>query len=444
MSFCVAHRVNTTGTTSKLVTNFPLYFFQAYLALTVFVYAYGPWPWPTREPIMLYGFLFFVQAGLWFGYKSGLKGGAYRYTGRLTPFRIFNISLWVNAIWIGPSYILRTGSLSLDVAAVAQSIVMGLTDPGAMYAEKVEALASVEQTSSLGYITQLISPLLWPMVPLGVFLWRELPLFKKVAFVLIASLDLLSWVAIGTNKGLFDIFIIAFWVALARNTSLIRSITSPRAIKNLMLTSLAISALVLFFAIGQEGRSGGEARTFDRSANISLDLDNWMIASLPDSGKMAFGALASYLTQGYYPLSLSLPEEFTFSYGVGHSYYYTGILQSFLGQGVVSDLTYPAKIESYGWDRFEKWHSIYPWIASDLTFPGVIVFVFMIGRLTAKAWIESIVSKNPLAITLFSLLVIMLFYFPANNQVLAFSRTANAFWFVLLAWSLKRAPVKSC
>jgi hypothetical protein len=100
--------------------------------------------------------------------------------------------------------------------------------------------------------------------------------------------------------------------------------------------------------------------------------------------------------------------------------------------------TYPARIDVRSWDLYGKWHSLYPWIASDLSFPGTIVFMFVIGWFFGLVWIDVAFCQNPFAVCLFALFLIMLFYIPANNQVLGFAQTALPFWTLLPLWFFSR------
>ena len=99
---------------------------------------------------------------------------------------------------------------------------------------------------------------------------------------------------------------------------------------------------------------------------------------------------------------------------------------------------YPVRIEKYGWDSVGLWSSIYPWIASDVSFSGTILVVFLVGRLFALSWLDTLSGHNPFAVVMFSILAIVLFYFPANNQMLQSGEGFTAFWGILLLWLRSR------
>jgi hypothetical protein len=64
--------------------------------------------------------------------------------------------------------------------------------------------------------------------------------------------------------------------------------------------------------------------------------------------------------------------------------------------------------------------------------------MFLIGRLFALVWLDAVFCRNPCAVCLLALVLTMLFYVPANNQVLAFPGAAIPFWALLILWSLTR------
>ena len=145
-----------------------------------------------------------------------------------------------------------------------------------------------------------------------------------------------------------------------------------------------MSGLIVFFANSMVGRSGGQTIPFYiGTTGVIADEDNLLIAFLPDSSKGVGSMFISYLTQGYYALSMALDEPFVPCYGIGNSYFFTGLSRRFLGPTTISDRTYPARLETYGWDRFGKWHTFYTWVASDVSFPGVLLVMVLVGRLFA-------------------------------------------------------------
>ena len=150
---------------------------------------------------------------------------------------------------------------------------------------------------------------------------------------------------------------------------------------------------------------------------ILVDYDNGVVRYLP-SGSLRTGVvgLSFYVTHGYYGLYLSLDKPFVPMFGVGHSLFLTQQAVRLTGNEQIAMMSYPKRIEEDGWDALGLWSTIYPWIASDVSFPGTVAVVFLIGRLFALAWYDALSGRNPFAYGMLAQFAIMLFYFPANNQ----------------------------
>jgi NhaP-type Na+/H+ or K+/H+ antiporter len=69
--------------------------------------------------------------------------------------------------------------------------------------------------------------------------------------------------------------------------------------------------------------------------------------------------------------------------------------------------------------------------------------MFLLGRLLALTWLDTLRGANPYAIALFSLVVIMVSYLPANNQVLQGPESLVAFFALLVIWAVTRRPARA-
>ena len=135
------------------------------------------------------------------------------------------------------------------------------------------------------------------------------------------------------------------------------------------------------------------------------------------NGLVFYSAITSYLTQGYRAFDLSQDEDFDFTWGVGNSTFFSRQIDRIFDLDI-SDKTYPAKLEEYGWDRYNYWSTFYVWWASDLGFFGVGFLMFFLGFMfrcienTKDMMVDDTASK-----ILYYYFVIMFFYLSANNQI---------------------------
>ena len=141
----------------------------------------------------------------------------------------------------------------------------------------------------------------------------------------------------------------------------------------------------------------------------------------------------SYLTQGYYGLALCLQLPFDPCYGLGSSFAIRHIVDD---MGFSIDiLTYPERIERvYGVPAFAKWHTIFPWLASDFTFAGALLIMGMIAMVWGRTLKDGLVTGNVFSITLFYWLTIIMLFVPANNQVFQTTTTMGAFIISFFMW----------
>jgi hypothetical protein len=126
-------------------------------------------------------------------------------------------------------------------------------------------------------------------------------------------------------------------------------------------------------------------------------------------------------------------------FGAGNSLFLTRNVAKMTGDEEFIEKSYPAKIEiEDGWGMYVLWHSIYPWIASDVSFPGTLVVVFFIGRIFALSWTDTLQGSNPFAVVAFAQLLTMLFYFPGNNQCLQSGEAFISFVVIMALWLYHR------
>jgi hypothetical protein len=425
-----------TAKDKRRIALYPIILIQIYLAVSVLVFAFGPWQWPVSNPLQLYSFLILAQVALLAGYLQAIKKQPRPASTKLRiPFLVI-VSLALNYLWIGHTYEERTGQ-PFDLISASTAAVAGITNPGAQYIEKRlnVPMLSAEPTSLMGYASFLALPIMCIALPLGMVFWKQLSVSVRVALVGFILIDLLLWSASGMNKGIADYAILLPCMLVARKPAILLNITRNLA-KIGVIAILGVGALITFFSVNMAGRSEDATMTlFDHDAGIAAEFHNPVLSTVPPVFQAPLAALSSYFVQGYYALSLSLKEPFIFCYGVGNSFTLEGLSRHIFNPPLY-DSTYPARIESKGWDSHGRWDSIYPWIASDLSFPGTIVFMFVLGRVFALVWTDVAFCRNVWAVCVLPQLLTMLFYIPANNQVLGFAPIP--FLTMLFLWHFSR------
>ena len=442
------NRMNSSAMRSvKIASSFgdwrkftPILIVECYLSFTVLVFAFGPWPWDVRNPVTLYTYLFLVQAALLLGYLSiTTKGSGTTYTGRYSSSKLLKVSVALNLAAIIPFYYLQLGRFDLSASGLLSQIVAGATDPGKAYRDILNAPRLGSHLVVLSSY-MLLTPILWLSVPLGVAAWESLSLKMKAAITFIFLANVATWIAIGTIQGIADN---AGIIAISMLASRRKPFKKRLNLRRIGAIVCALSAVVFFFSYAQNSRLRGKTMVLtDKDAGITLDTGNILIAGLPSEMQSMVGRGISYLSQGYYGLSLALEEPFQWSYGVGHSLFITGLVVEMTGFDA-TDLSYPARVDAHsGWNMSTRWDSVYPWLASDVTFPGTLLVMFLIGRLLASVWIDSQSGQNPYALPLFVITMLIILYFPASDKILTSVYSLGAFWGLLCLWLSTRRKIR--
>jgi hypothetical protein len=421
---------------------FPIIFFELYLNFTVVWFAIGPCEWEVENPLKLYGFLILAHLALLLGYLSAIRRQPMGYRVPLSPETLAKVSMLVAFVWAGPEFYIVRSDIR-GIADVIAAVISGFSDLSAAYADKFNVDAP--QDSAVGlFITRLRMLFLVFQVlyfPLCVVYWRRLNWAWRIGFLVVLLLDAAKWVMIGTTKGIADISLSLPWLLLVAKPSLLSRLNLKKAP---IYGAVAMACFSVFFVFFTRAKLGNDV---ERLSNISYDPDSpiysrpgfLLMSPLTSWQQHGVAYLSSYLTQGYYALGMCLDEPFVWCYGLGHGYFTAEASRRFFPPDYILNRTYPARIEeSQGYAMWVHWHSIYPWIASDVTFPGTLVVVFLIGRVFALLWLDGIRGENPVAIGLFYLFILLLYYFPANSQVTGFAFQAIPFWLLLIAWPLTR------
>lgn len=139
-----------------------------------------------------------------------------------------------------------------------------------------------------------------------------------------------------------------------------------------------------------------------------------------DTGIMLSGLLGVlfYVSHGYVGLSycLNLPFEFTW----GHTIFrgIAGTMLPYIGVDNLFINSYLVRNEMQnGWSALQVWSTVFPWLASDVTFWSIPIVMFIIGYSMKKSWKISVIFENPYALAFLGQLFIFCFMIPANNQL---------------------------
>lgn len=431
----------------RSVLYFPMKLVQIYLGFIIVLYIFGPFKWPTRNAFLLYLFLFLAQILLFSGYRSSLnkrnrpiKAPSTNYDKILLKY--LKVAISINLLFIILNTIRNTGLSFFSVSTLFEKVIRGLMNPGQQYRERF--FLNGYGGPFLTYITVILSPFLWMVLPLSLYYFKNINLFNKILTLVAFLFEAARWISIGTNKGIVDLIIIVCSILLIKilqdkylDAHIVKLKPKNRFIVYVLLFGL-IMAGISFFSNTINSRVGGVWGSESLAVSAApLNTDALLVRILPDFVKPTMIYVTSYLTQGYYGLSLALTEPFIPMFGIGNSMFLMDNCRSIFGVDFYR-YTYQTRLAYLGWDPLVNWHSIYVWLANDVSFFGILPLLYLLGRFFGSICKDAVVNRNPIACVIFCLLLIMFFYFPLNNQILSYPTTFMAFWGLTLYWLFKR------
>ena len=251
---------------------------------------------------------------------------------------------------------------------------------------------------------------------LGSLYWKNLTKRQKILYIIMClTIVVHNTLYVGSQKELIDLTIYIVTPILIRWTRESRHISIKRQV-------IAVAGVIVFSVfLGSviAGRRDLWMRLYNSTSSIGADYNNWIYKILPQSVANSITCLLPYITQGYRGLSLCLTLPFKWTFGMGSSFKVMNDVSRWFSIPLSSlEQSYPIRMEAqYGIGAYASWHTIFPWIASDFTFPGAIFVVSIFVYYWGKAWRESISSSSWIAPVLFSQLTIFVLFIPCNNQL---------------------------
>lgn len=408
-----------------------------YLAGTFLIFLLSNLVGEVENMIALCVFVGLAYGGFYLGFRTGALSSRLPATAtRIEHFGATRWQLWL--VVLGSLYFLFwAGNQLYEFGGTSPGeIIRGILSPGASYKAKFEIYElrlDTNRVSRLLQVLVLLSILYAINIPLAITSWPRLSLPLRGLFLLSVLVYVASFLFIGTMKGVGDVFLFALagmGVLLAKQAVQGRRfITDTQA--RVLLAVLAV-AVFAYMANNQVARAEEFGITESR---IVGDVSNTLLAKI-FGHNVAYGVytVLAYPSHGYLGLSYSLQQPFEFSYGAGFSQALESYRFQVFGGEDLRYLTYPYRAETAtGWPAGMYWSTIFPWLASDMTFFLVPVFMALLGFIFARVWIACIFRRSVLALAAFGQFVIFVAFIPANNQVLM---QRQGLWVVLTLLAL--------
>lgn len=407
----------------------------AIINLPLLLFAFGPISYSIDNGVVLYPYVIACNSLFLVGFGFGCYTLP-RPSACIDSNRVYNFGVAALLVLVVLTFVERS--------PIVSNFGVALDDPGAVYNATQEASLMVQSGKGklVDYIAvywqMLLGPLIALVYPMLISGWSQLSMPQRALGLAAVGGNLFVNVAMtGASKFAADaalLFPFLLWIRRQQT----RSIGSLRQV---LAGACAVAAIFLlaisFFGATVSGRPG-EGQNITKADILLMgdDPENLFVTWLPAEVKPAIVGVIRYMTHGFNNLSLCLGLPFEWTYGVGNSLVLTQYAEKLAGEGEIFRKTYPGRAEQqYGYEAgLRRWHTIYPWLASDFTFPGVVVVMAVLGWVFSVVLGDAIGAKNPIATSLACYFLIMTFYFSANNQVLQNSAQCVPFLLTILWW----------
>lgn len=391
-----------------------------------------------ENPVLLVVFVAAAHLALYFGFHIGLvqqwaiiKSGV---TESGPRGKTVAILVFAGAVYFALYGVAHLGEYGAAGFSDALSTAL---NPGEAYAKKFaiyEEQINQGRVNKVIQIVVLFGALQCILIPLLIVFWERVSNYLRILALSSIGLYMLFFLYIGTMKGVGDVLIYLAVGFLVRRSRLVY-ITGPMQHKKKTSIKLRLMVIIAFLAFFAYMTSAMQSRTEvlgDAALKEKGLLENVVYSLLGDDlGRGVVIALA-YPTGGYSGLDKNLSTPFKWSYGLGAIPALNSYKNQYFGGNDLFKETYPARTEALtGYPALMFWATIYPWLASDLTFPGAVIFMGLVGWFMSYLWVESITYARPLSIALFGQMFLLIVYVPANNQIFQ-SRSSFIGFFTLL------------
>ncbi|CAN5652682.1 hypothetical protein BH23GEM9_BH23GEM9_22630 [soil metagenome] len=409
----------------------PLFLLLGWIGFTLLMFAGGPYEYELAHPARLWLFLVAVNIGLVAGYARGCRSTGRGYRGAWRTVRLTKAIIGVVALMKLVELIATGGG---DVARVA----MVFRDPTAVYTS-----SSVMSAPGLfSYISIGEAPLSALGIALGVYYWRLLSPATRAGLLLVVGLVVLGALGAAVRGSLVFLAVFAgSGVAAAYSSGLVK-ITRRRKALVLVSAAVLVIAFLSYFSYLAENRAGIDTDVmYNPVTMMRPDMESRFYQVLPEAWHLSGTVIAFYASHAYYRLGQTMELPFEGSgFGAGHSIFLVRNVARLAALPEFEDRSYGYRLDRVTNDgtvgRF--WVTFYAWAASDVTFPGVVVVVFIIGYLLSLAWADILFRSNPLAVPAFAALFFIVYSFPLTNPLQDGPGLAT-FGGIPLLWLITRA-----
>lgn len=410
----------------KLVSLYFLYIFSGIL-----IYFFGPMEYADHNKLLTFFYILNCYLLLFFGFFVGSKSfhlNINKKEGRhASPSKELKLFLFSSVITIFfNSYVIYD---------LYQNILNSGLDKFGAGAIYYLNLNSEKETGIITMLMTLFSPLSFISINIGVKLYRSLKFNHKLVLYFVVISSLLSYLLKGTNFGIFIVVI----------NILISSYIYSSGVKISKLKSLLIALLLPMF-VSLFLYNLGSRLNIDyipsTIAGVEINRDHFIFNILPVQLSLPASVAGSYISQGYYAVSLMFNYNFDSTLGFGSGYFLLGKFSNILGDDFFK-YTYQYKMDEL-WAYRTQWHTAFVWLSNDFGYYSVFILCFIFGVLSSVVYKDAKRNKGIVSTTLFAVISIILVFIPANNILMSNPFIFMTFYSLFIIWILRTKVYIKC
>lgn len=390
---------------------------------TILLFAFGPFRYYISNPGILYFYLAAAQVAIMWGYHTGIRAGARDSKWSGSVIKLVSLCLAVSL-----------AKLLFDYAAGIRtlSVTLGFQDP-----TLARALENLRPGDYLGIF---LAPFTYSAIPLTVYYWNRVGRLARSIFLILVLDIVVGSISTATRSGILSLLIFTGVPILLKNVN--RTIVFTKKMRYLGIGLLTLSGFLVYGSFITNSRSVTvpyEVRLRARQ-DAWFDFDHPMYQMLPEGIRSGVLEATYYYTHGYRWLAVSLEKPFIgTAFGAGHSRFLTRNVVRILGSSGFLRQSYFFRLNMEDGMLLSKWITAYPWIASDVTFPGSIIIMWLFGLVLAQSFLDATHGKNPFAVVLCTLLVFQFVSLP-QVTITQDGPVVVVFYLMLVLWLKNRAP----
>lgn len=405
------------------ISEAPKKFIIMYMIMVFFLYVFGALNWVKENLFLLTIFyiivLLSVKTGYDYGYSLKIKRRPSIYLSKTH----INLLLILSVINLYPTMMITFAEEHLTIDVIRYKIFLATQGLGDAYYERGMNILNVSIFKNFWLLFGFLYQAFAAFITYNCMLhFNALNLFQKSTTIFIVIVNVIAYIAVGTNKLIFDyLLIIVTCVLLNKNRGHKKNnLRISFFNKSTLVISFVIVGALFFFgstySSRMEERKDDSHITYNSIAKTRINQEQLFFPKALHEPVLGF---ESYLTQGLAHLDKALGMDFKWCYGLGASKYFTMLLGHLgISDEIIKNRTYEERMsKEENVKNGQFWYSFYVAYANDITFFFVPLLIFILAVILGHTYRKCLETDDLLCFPIFILLLICFFYLNANNQI---------------------------